>query len=327
MLIRFFRSSFLIQYLALIIIGVTLWIPAFINPPVNETESSLVSPLYHFITGLLPDIAWLPVLIALLLVFTEAIILNIIFIYHDLVPKNSLLPALLFTLFMSSGAQFITLYPALLATFPLIFFLHQVYLLFEESENLNRTLSIGILAALSSLLYAPMLLLIFYIWIVFLIYRMLHWREWFISVIGFVLPYLYLGVYYFWLDKLQDFYDEYIDYTVNIFQFTATADIFQIAIWIIFALLLVLPSVVKVLSTMGSHNIAFRRKMSATVWMALFAAFMIITQGDIGSNNILYLPAAGIVAYHFHSVKKSAWNELVVLSYLILIGVHNYLMA
>lgn len=325
MLIRFFRSSFLVQYVALLILGIALWAPAFLRPEVSLPETGLVSPLFQFLAGLLPPVPWLPGLAGLILVFAIALVLNSIFIYHDMVPKNSLLPALLFTLFMSSGKDYLTLYPALLAALPMTFFLHQVYMLYDDQENLNRALTIGILGALSSLLYTPLMVMVLFVWIVFLIYRMLHWREWLIALIGFCLPYLYLVVYYFWMDKLDVFFDGYFYYLVTVVQFTGSSDLLQFSVWIVFGLLLMLPSIVRILSTLGSQNIAFRRKMSVTVWLAIFATLMIITPGNIGSNNLLYLPAAGIVAYHLGSVKKSAWNELVILAYLVMIAVNNYL--
>ena len=64
--------------------------------------------------------------------------------------------------------------------------------------------------------------------------------------------------------------------------------------------------------------------MAATIWMAVFGAFMVLIKGDTGFHTVIYLPAAGIIAHQFQAMKKSAWNELVLLSYLLLIGVHNY---
>jgi hypothetical protein len=325
MFIRFFRSSFIFQYVALLIIAMVLWLPAFINP-VPETETgSPVTPLYNYILPIISSIPWLKTTLALILLYASAIILNNIFIYHDIIPKNSLLPAFLLILFMSSSVNTLTIYPAILTLLPVVFFLHLVYQLYEQNDNPNKALGLGILAAISSMLYFPMIIFILFIWLVILLYRILNWRQWAITFLGFLLPYLYLVVYYFWTDQLSDYVWHYIDYFSRVLNISATTDIFQISIWVVFVLLMLLPAAVRIISTIGTQNITFRRKMSVTVWMAVFTILIFFFHGDIEYNTLVYIPASGIVACHFHSMKKSAWNELVVVAYFALIGVHNFL--
>lgn len=325
MLTRFFRSSFLVQYVVLVITGVALWLPAFLGQAGAPPGNSAVSPLSDLILQHLPGLVWLPAAIALFFVLVEGFILNSIFIYHDLIPKNSLLPAFLFVLFMSSSSVALTLHPALLAMLPLTIFMHQLYLVYDEAENLNRVLGVGLLGAICSLLYAPLVLLIVYIWIVFLIYRTLQWRQWLIALLGFLLPFLYLAVYYFWMENLVDKTIEYFDYATGIFNITFELRVLQLSVWGVFILLMLFPSVFRIAVNLGSNNIAFRRKMAATIWLAVFGSFMVLIHGDFGYHVILFLPAAGIVASNFQSAKKSIWNELVLLSYLVLIAINNYL--
>jgi hypothetical protein len=325
MLIRFFRSSFIIQYAVLALIGVGLWIPGFLHPLPLPVEGSPVAPLYDLIYRIMPEIPWLPVALALLLVFSEALILNSIFIYHDLVPKNSLLPSLIFIILMSSGNQSLTLYPVLLAILPLTFFLHLLYQIYEESHNLNKVLGVGLLAALTSMIYAPLVLFLLFIWIAFLVYRSLQWREWLVALIGFGLPYVYLATYYFWVDKLGEISALYIQYFRDILVFKVTMDPLQLGIWGIFSLLMFLPAVFRVSATLGGFNIAFRRRMAATVWMAVFGAIMIVSPGDIFCNNLIYLPATGILAHYYSTMKRPLWHEMILLLYLAAIGAHNYM--
>ena len=325
MFIRFFKSSYLIQYLVLVIIGVVLWIPAFLHPPQLLKVGHEVAPLFKLIEGLEPGVPWIPVLIAFLLVLAEGIIMNIIFIYHDLVPKNTLLSSFLFLLFMSSSAPNLTFYPAILSVLPLVFFLQLVFQIYDQSENLSKVLSVGLLASVCSMIYTPLILLLLFLWLVFMVYRTFNLREWIIAFMGFILPYIYLIVFYFWNDKLGNVLTNYRDYTRGIFDFTFSDDILQISIWVIFSLLMLLPSIVRVISGLSSNNIAFRRKMAVTIWLAVFGAFITLTGGNAGFNTVIYLPAAAIVAYQFQVMKKSAWNEIVLLAYIILVGIHNYM--
>ena len=325
MLIRFFKSSFIVQYLALLILAVALWMPAFLRGAWTVAESNQVTPVYHFLVGLLPEFPWLPPLIGLLLLLPTALVLNNIFIYHDLVPKNSLLPAFLFVLFMSSSPDILTVYPVIIVLLPVTAFLHQAYRLYEQNENPNTALNLGILAALSSMISFPLILLVLYALLVYLIYRILNWRQCTIAIIGFILPYLYLVVYYFWTDQLEAMAAHYLAYMVNITSIGFSTDLLQISVWIVFGLLILLPAAVRTTATLGSQNINFRRKMAITVWLAVFGAATLFFQGDTAYNTLMYIPACGIVAAQFHTMKKSPWHELVLLAYLIMIGVNNYL--
>jgi hypothetical protein len=306
-------------------IAVVLWIPGFLSYSPIIGENDVTIPMYQFVVRYLPHTNWFLPLLSLLIVIAAAIILNNIFILHNLIPKNSLLPAFLFILFMSSSPQTLTLYPVILVLLPMVFFLHLSYQVYEQFENPNKALSLGLLAGISSMIYFPAALMILFIWLVFLIYRSFSWRQWAVALLGYTLPYLYMIVYYFWMDSVPGLIENYRNNFSHILNISAHPDNFQLATWIIFTLLLLLPALVRIISTIGSQNITFRRKMSVTIWMAVFAVMAMVFGGEIKTHNLLFIPAAGIVAYQFHSIKKSAWNDIVILAYLVLIGVHNYL--
>lgn len=325
MLIRFFRYSFIIQYIALILIGVALWVPAFLDPQPLPLHGSTAAPVYLLIERVFPGLLWLAPLLGLLLVLAVALILNSIFIYHDLVPKNTLLPSLLFLLFMSSDPSALTLYPVLLVMLPMAYYAHLLYKLYEESQNLNIVLGLGLLSALTSMLYPPLMLFLLFTWIAILVYRTFHWREWLVALIGFVLPYLYLGIYYFWMDQLVAVGESYLQYFRELLVFKASVDLLQLPVWGIFLVLILLPAVFRVSSTLGGYNIAFRRRMAATIWMAIFSLLTVVARGEISFNTLLYLPATVILAHHYSSIKKPVVSEIILMLYLIAIGAHNYL--
>jgi hypothetical protein len=127
------------------------------------------------------------------------------------------------------------------------------------------------------------------------------------------------------MDRIPEAIGFYQNVLHKFFDTTINPDNFQLVIWVVIVLLLLLPAVVRIVSTIGGQNIAFRRKMTVTIWMAIFAAVMMIFGGDILYHNLIFIPAAGMVAYQLHGIKKSAWNEIVILALLVLSGVHNYL--
>jgi putative effector of murein hydrolase LrgA (UPF0299 family) len=65
--------------------------------------------------------------------------------------------------------------------------------------------------------------------------------------------------------------------------------------------------------------------MSATGWLLAFSFPMIIFQGQVDYHTFIFLPASIMVAHYYHLFKKSSWNEIVLLLFLLLILTHNYL--
>ena len=102
------------QYLVLIIIAALLWLRAYISPCSN-IDANDISPLYALLLNALPANTLLGSIAAFALLLAEALILNFILIRHDLLPKNSLVAALVFVVLMSIMPQAIGLGPILCA--------------------------------------------------------------------------------------------------------------------------------------------------------------------------------------------------------------------
>jgi hypothetical protein len=132
MLIKFFRSSFLIQYFVLVLVTVALWIPGFLTNPGLPVEPNLITPLYNIAHYLLK--LWEPASPALsfAIVLISALTLNNILVFHDLTPKNNLLPAFIFILFMGSNPHALGTYPVILALPFFTWFLHTIFKMNDE---------------------------------------------------------------------------------------------------------------------------------------------------------------------------------------------------
>ena len=325
MLIRFFRSSYIIQYALLAIIAAALWAGAFIQPQNMPEGVEYVTPLYNLLADLLHEFPRIMVSLAFVLILLEAFILNSILIYHDMVPKNSLLPSFIFILLMSSAPGLLNLYPVLVIMPLMIFFLHTVFKMYELSDNTNTVLSAGLLLSVSSMFYGQASLLLIFFWIIFLIFRILSWREWLISIISFIVPYLYLLAAYLWFEDMDKVYLAYGSFYSDILVSVYRTAIFQYIIWGIIILLIILPSFFTVLSSLGTYNINLRKKMSVTAWLVVFAGILVFTRGRIEFNSLFFLPATILVSHFLSNLKKTAWHDVVIMILLVLIIIHNFI--
>jgi hypothetical protein len=325
MLIKFFRSSFIIQYFVLVVVTAALWIPGFLANPGLPVEPDLITPLYNIAHYLLKMLNAASPAAAVGIVVISALTLNNILVFHDLTPKNNLLPAFIFIVFMGSNPHALGSYPVILALPFFTWFLHTIYKMNDEPENYMEVFNAGILTSVISMIYPVAIVLFLFIWLTLLVYGIFNGRNLIISFIAVLLPYVYLFLYFFWTDQVGAALDAYADYFGKIFAFEMNKEVLQLFIWSIFAVLMLLPAFMRISGTLSTYNIKFRKKMSATTWLMAFSIPIIIFHGNVNYNNLIFLPASIIIAHYYHLFKKSAINEIGLLIFLILILINNYL--
>ena len=324
MLIALFRASYLPQYAFLVVVGVALWIPAFLEPPEITVTGHSIQPLYNLIAGWLDGNPLLTVILGFFLLIIQSLIFNVIMISQGLVSKNSMVPAIVYLVLMSTHFENLTLTPLLLAGFFILAFLGRVFTMYERSDNLIELFSSGLLISFASLVYFPSFFFLLFILYVLIIYRIVTWREWTVPFVGFIIPYLYLWVYYFWIESLTPVYAEYAEFFSGIFITKMYLDIGDIIIEASLFLFILLPSMFRLISSMGSHNIVTRKKLSVSNWLFVITVIITFSAGNLLQNNVYALGGAVLVAHNFDITTRSRWNELIFLFFTAGTAVNNY---
>ena len=325
MLIKFFKSSFLIQYFVMVLVMVALWVPGFLVNPGLSVEPDLITPLYNIGHYLLKLWETAGPAASFAIVLISALTLNNILVFHDLTPKNNILPAFIFILLMGSNPHALGSGPVILALPLFTWFLHTIYKMNDEPENYMEVFNASILISVISMIYPEAIILFIFIWMTMLVYGIFNGRNLIISILAVILPYAYLFLYFFWTDQVDAAINAYQEYFRTILNFTMNKAVLQLLIWSIFAVFMLLPSFMKISGTLSSFNINFRKKMSATAWMMTFTLPLIILKGNVDLHNLIFLPAAVLIANYFMLFKKSLMNEITLLLFLVLVLINNYL--
>jgi hypothetical protein len=198
--IKFFKSSFFIQYLVIAITGLCLWFSAFLGPPGMPAPEGPV-PLYVIVFNLLHGSPLAATILGFLLILAETYWLTRILSVHELVLKNSSLSALVFLVMMSFLPDQLTLNPINIALGFMILILHHLLISYNKPEHLDRIFAAGFFTAIASLFYLPFILWFVFVIISFLVFRAGNWRAWMAAFIGLITPFLYLSVWYYWYDE------------------------------------------------------------------------------------------------------------------------------
>jgi len=308
MFIKFFRTRISFQQISLLlIISLLLWLDVFINPgQIAKTENP--SPLFYQIYKLLENHYWINTILAFLILLSEGIFLNYIIRNENFISRNSYLPMLIFFILMSSSTNLLTITPALFSNLFLILSLRIIFNFYDEEEPFLQVFNAGFFIAIASLFYLPSAIFLLLFWISFFVFSQYTWRNWLISIIGFITPYLFLIVYYFWFDKLEIFVDNYLMFFMNFNSPIADYSIFAYVFLISFVFLLLL-SLNNLLLKLNEKVIKIRKLSLILIWFIVFAIFSFVYAGSnlIIHSTILFIPASVIIANYFFYVKKLFW--------------------
>jgi len=80
----------------------------------------------------------------------------------------------------------------------------------------------------------------------------------------------------------------------------------------------------RLISSMGSHNIVTRKKLSVSNWLFVITVIITFSAGNLLQNNVYALGGAVLVAHNFDITTRSRWNELIFLFFTAGTAVNNY---
>jgi len=149
---------------------------------------------------------WINLILSGLLVYVQAIIFNQILINYNIFPKPSFIPAAVYILISSLFTIFLTLQPVLMANFLMLWLLERLFSIYKTDKPIARAFDLGLLVASGTFIYFPFIMILPIIWIGLAIYLPFSWRFWLSGLLGFLVPYFFVWVYFLLSDNLGGFF-------------------------------------------------------------------------------------------------------------------------
>ena len=115
-MIKFFRQSYVIQYVAIALLAIALWIPAFVSGKVTTGLNEPVTPIFNLMDALLGFSPIAQHVFAFALLLVETLIFNAIMVKNQIIGKVSTLGAFVFVLLMSLTLTQTNFYPFVLSS-------------------------------------------------------------------------------------------------------------------------------------------------------------------------------------------------------------------
>jgi hypothetical protein len=194
---------------------------------------------------------------------------------------------------------------------------------YSKPECYEQIFNATLLISLASMFYFPSIFFIFFIWLVFLNFSLLKWREWVISILGFLTPYIFLFSFYFLTNTITNKSLTYILFFKKIgFQtpHIAISNIFFIAILGLFFIF----SIISILSRLNEKSIFYRKNVIVLILFAVIALLSLFFAKDyfVFHLCLLFIPFSFFYASYIMQIKKIIISEIL---YLILFGVWLYI--
>jgi hypothetical protein len=237
-------------------------------------------------------------LISFALVFFQAILFNTILNNTKAYNEVTFIPALVYVLLMNLFIDFSTLSPVLMSITFILFAINNIFYHIDNQSWVGNLLNTGLFIGIASLFYLPCILFVLPVLLAYILFTATNPRRYFLFLYGALLPYLMVGVYFFWFDALDEFYNNFI--LANFFfqgkRLMLTADIFFIAAIPAIYLLL---SFFKIFEANRYTSIQVRFQQSIFFMILAAGVSWVLTSRNAPFQLIMFVPFATFFIGHF----------------------------
>ena len=319
------KSGTFIQFSIFTVIIAVMWIPAFVNPllPVQTPSDG---PLFTLMANWLQNNALLSVTIALTLVILQSFILFYVFQANGFFKRSNFLPAIIILLSYSWNSDFQTLHAVLPATLFIIIALNSIMGMYGKQGAYQDVFIAAFSIGLASLFYIPVAFLLLMIWFSFITYRISSWREYAVSIIGYILPFIYFVSWLFWNDNVRNGLTHLSGSLINLILPPRISIINTI--WLSVSAFIMIIAMFAVLNVMNDKLISLRRRSWVLFNFSLTSLVAILLAGwpILSANYLFVIPLSFFLTGSFTIIKRPFWFEMIALAYLLLlISIRVYL--
>lgn len=327
MLIGFIKQNRSFSVVVLPVALIALWTYGFFHPVVPLTEHS--APLYKLIISGIDNFPFLITLISFILIFCEALLINYIIQKNEIINSNSFLPALVYMVLMSLQPEMFSLHPIVIANLFLLLAIHTLMQSYKKETSYAQAFDTGLFISLATMFYIPSIVFILLLWIGLIILRPFVWREWVISFIGLILPWIFLVFYYFWSDKLDALEYDALYYTIVTPQKSFNAIKFSYQEYVQMGILLLsfIFSSGRFLSDLSKGTVRTRSNLFLMMnfFLLAFVSVFLAPAYSIAYLSLLSVPFAVFFSSYLLFAKRQWVAELLFLLLIISVFLNQYI--
>ncbi len=313
-----FRSSHPLNILWLVIITILLRVPFALNwqleasqPFLQLLQNLLIPHQYYSNLTFFGNIT-----LTAFLIFIQAFLFNLIVNKHNLLGKQTYLPALLYVIFCSLLVPFLTLSLPLVCNFFMLYIFNKLLQIYKQPDAIAPLFDIGLVIAVATIIYYPLAFLMIFGWACLIVLRPFYWREWLSSLIAFTTIMFFLAVYFYYHQNLGVFINMWQPFKTPI-NFFDNLNLNQF--WVLIPLtIIILLGLFKLGGNFFKSFVLVRKGFIILLFMFLVLSVSFYLNPNFPINHfiLLAIPIAFLMAYFFLNAKRKWIYESLFLAFL-----------
>lgn len=314
MLLKALKSNQPFNYLLIPFIAVALWIKSFVHSgayPFYPDEDMMI--LYRPVSYLLENNLLLNNIVALIFIILLAFLILKLNEQYTFIRVRNFLPPSLFILITSGIPDLHAMHPVYPATLFLVLAIDRIFNSFDKEVFHSNAFDAGIFLAIGSLFYLNLVFFFPLLWFGFIILKpKVNWREFVLSTIGFVLPWLVAITYYLSVGQ-QDQLWHTIQMNITSHQSFLKENL-AVQIYVGYLALLTILGSFFLIFQYDDKRIRSRKFFKVFFWIFLISIILIVAIPAVSQEIILVLtiPITYLISNFFISLKRQFWGEVLI---------------
>jgi hypothetical protein len=281
--------------------------------------------IYWLIHILFGKSYWAYKISATLLIFVQMIYLNSLFIRYKSFDEITYIPAFVVSVLVHLSFDIITLSPALMGSTFIVFALGQLFSqTVLQKEGADSVLLLGVFGGIAACFHFPLIFFLPFMLLAGIVVSGFSFRQFLLSIIGYSIPILLCGVYFFWFDALPEFLSEYMltSRSLDVYLHVSYREIFLLySTPFIFAIFGMLFSTI-----FKSFNVNQQKQIQLMfIYLIFGAASILLANRRTPYQWIVLIPGiAYFISLLFVSLKDGIVLQILTISFLIITPLVGY---
>lgn len=249
---------------------------------------------------------------AIVLLLIQGFIINGITTNHRLSNEVNLFPGVFYVLTACLMPDFLYLSPVLLANTFLFIGLNELFVTYKNPACADRIFNSGFWIGVAGLFYFPYLFFVILLVVGHNILRAFNIRELMMILFGMFIPYLLVGLYFFWYDQPGVFWEHQFSRNAGFFDFNIDVSNWYDYMKVGLFALLIGYVIFNSNSYLIKKNIQVQKKISVLYWILVVAAISAPFQEGLTFEHLLLAtPTLGIFLGLSFTDMKPQWAEAI----------------
>lgn len=321
MILKLLKSNQPYHFILIPLVVLVFWFRSFLTPGFfpffgGENDMPLYSPLNQLLSGS-PLINNAVAVVFVILLSFMILRLNTV---YDFIQIRTFLPSNIFVLIVSGLLSLHTLHPVYFGAFFLLLCVDRIFNAYESKKANSNSFDSGFYLAVGSLFYLNLIFYFPVIWIgLFLLRKNREWRDFVLSLVGMLLPWLFAFSWYFLTDSVDELRTVVVQNMITSTSFLQGNISFQV--YLGFLMVITLWSSLFLLVQYDAKKISTRKyfQIFFVIFLISVILFFLVPAASQEILVIMAVPLTFFISDYLIALKSQFWGNLFILVFLGLI--------